>query len=341
MNLTGNESFTQEKFRALFEERSRRVLALFRQNAVSGVSDPKLLEVLHFVCDYWKDNFRPAFASFCCEAVGGTGEAADDVSLMITLTSAGGGIHDDIVDKSSNKHFRMTVLGEYGLDCALLVGDLLIQKGWALIRDIQKSQPDKLAEIVDVFGRWTLDVCEAEFMEIQCRQTLETELNRYENLLSKSIADTQACARLGSMMGGGSKSEIEALSRFATRLGFMFRLADDLKDVLDIEYNLFNRLRYESVPLPILYAAKTSGEIKPVFETIVKKSFIGMLDLQNLLEVCKGAGAFNYVDKRAKETRKDALKNLEFLGDTTPKRALAFIINDIFSEISELVARVS
>ncbi len=48
---------------------------------------------------------------------------------MVTLTSAGGGIHDDIIDRSVNKHFRNTVYGLYGLNSALLVGDLNDNQG--------------------------------------------------------------------------------------------------------------------------------------------------------------------------------------------------------------------
>ncbi len=322
----------------MIEEGGQRVLPRFRKAAVSDVSDPKLLEVLRFVCDYWKDNFRPAFASLWCGAVGGRAEAADGVSLMVTLTSAGGGIHDDIIDKSSNKHFRMTVLGKYGLDCALLVGDLLIQKGWMMARNLfeENSQKDKLAEIIEVYGGWTIDVCEAEFMEVQFRQNLETELDQYENMLFKSMADTQACARLGAIIGGGSRSEIQASAEFGSQLGFMYRLADDLKDTLNVEYNLSNRLRYESVPLPILYAAKNSKEKKPILENIVAKSSLDTLDFKQILDACIQTETFDYIEKRAKETVRKALKKLESLRDSRPKRALAFMIEDSLVAIRKL-----
>ena len=59
-------------------------------------------------------------------------------------SSAGGGIHDDILDKSSHKHFRKTVLGKYGLDSAVLVGDLFILKGWTMIQGLIKKNINKL-----------------------------------------------------------------------------------------------------------------------------------------------------------------------------------------------------
>ena len=85
-----------------------RTFSKFRQVSVSGVTNSDLLTVLQNVNDYWKDPLRPALTSLSCEAVGGTFELATDASVMFALVSAGFGIHDDIIDKTSIKHFRKT-----------------------------------------------------------------------------------------------------------------------------------------------------------------------------------------------------------------------------------------
>jgi geranylgeranyl diphosphate synthase type I len=329
---------TTKKMHSLDKRRGQRVLQRFKEEAISGVNDPKLLEVLRFVSDYWKDYFRPAFASRCCEAVGGRVEAADEVSLMITLMSAGGGIHDDIVDKSIHKHFRTTVLGEYGIDVAVLVGDLLILKGWTLARNLvdKYSHPRKLHKVVEAFGSWTLEVCEAEFMEIQCRQNLETKLEHYQDILSKSMADTTACARLGAIVGGGSESEIQGLARFGNRLGFMYRLTNDLKDTLNVELNLSDRLRHESVPLPILYAASQSEQRKSAIKEIFEKLGENSLNLDKLLKHCHETKAFEYVFKVGKETFGEALISLGKLKPSLSKSALTQMIKGSLTEITNL-----
>ncbi len=340
--MAKSENLSQESLRDLIEERGLRVLAGFRKEASSGVSDPKLLEVISFVSDYWKDHFRPAFAGLCCEAVGGRIEDADDVSLMITLTAAGGGVHDDIIDKSSNKHFRATVFGKYGIDYALLVGDLLIQKGWTLARNIvEKAQSNKLAEIIDIFGHWTLDVCEAEFMEIQCRRNLYTEIGHYESILFKSMADTRACAKLGALVGGGSESEIGILTEFGSSLGFMYRLTDDLKDTLNVEYNLPARLRNESVPLPILFAARACEEKIPVLESIISQQSPETFDLKQVLDICIEEKAFEYLYKRAKETARETLKDLCGLKNSIQKHTLVSMIMGSLAEISDLTKQAA
>lgn len=336
--MSGDRDFSSEDLTALIKKRGQKVLRKFGQAAVSGVSDPQLLSVLHCVRAYWPDTFRPAFTSLCCEAVGGKPEAADDVSLMITLASAGGGIHDDIIDKSLNKHFRMTVLGLHGLDYALLVGDLLILKGWAMAREAVKKacEPKKFAEVIEVFGRWTLDVCEAEFMEISCRRNLDTELAHYQEILRKSMADVEGCAKLGAIMGGGSAQEVEALAEFGSRLGFSFRLEDDVKDTLNKEGNLANRLQYESVPLPILCAAKSSREKYFQIKSILEKSHIDPIDIEKLLKLCFEAAAFAYVLRTAVKNAREASKKLRTLKPSGARNMLKLMIEKSLADVSNL-----
>jgi len=336
--MSVDKDFASEDLTSLIKKRGQRVLRKFGKVAVCGVKDPQLLSILHDVRAYWKDMFRPAFTSFCCEAVGSQPEAVDDVSLMITLASAGGGIHDDIIDKSLNKHFRMTVFGLHGLDHALLVGDLLIIKGWTVAREaVKKSyEPEKFAEVIEVFGRWTLDVCEAEFMEISCRKNLDTELVHYQKILRKSMADIEGCARLGAIRGGGSPQEVEALAEFGSRLGFSFRLEDDVKDTLNKEGNLAHRLQYESVPLPILYAAKSSREKYFRIKSILDKSAINPLDIKKLLEFCIETEAFTYVLKTAMKNAREASTKLRLLKPSKARNVLKLMIEKSLADISNL-----
>ena len=112
---------------------------------------------------------------------------------------------------------------------------------------------------------------EAEFMETQCRQKVDADLEYYENVLWKEVAEIEACSRIGAMMGDGKSSEVEALSGFGRRLGFLSRLADEVEDCLNIKGDLSHRLKYESIPLPLLYAAKSSCSNRTRIEKIVNK----------------------------------------------------------------------
>lgn len=237
MHKVEDKDLSFREVNTLIRERCERILEKFGQVAVSGVKDPKLLAALEDVKNYWRDFNRPSLTFFSCEAVGGTYEISQDAALMFTLASSGFGVHDDILDRSMNKHLRMTILGLHGVDTALLVGDLLIVKAWTFAHELirKTGNPTKIADVLEAYGNLSVEICEAEFMETQCRQKVDTALEFYENVLWKEVAEIEACCRIGAMMGDGKPSEIEALSEFGRRLGFISRLADEVEDCLNVK----------------------------------------------------------------------------------------------------------
>lgn len=331
---------TAEELKGTMEKRSRKVLERFGQISVKGVNHPQLLSILANVKAYWKDNFRPALTSFSCEAVGGQPEAADDVSLMITLLGAGLGIHDDIIDKSLDKHFRKTILGLHGLDNAVLAGELFIVKALTSIQDIVRKNchAEKILDIIEEFEAFFLEVWEGEFMETLCRRNLDTDIEYYKKVLWMSTADTEACSRFGAIFGGGSKIEVEALAEFGRRLGFLHRLLDDIKDTLNLEGNLPCRLKNESIPLPILYASKSSKSKEPYFmiKTILEKPSITREDVLIILESCFKHKAFDDVLCLAKKIEREAIDKLNLLKKSEARHVLRSMVGNTLADIDKL-----
>ena len=169
-NSIKKDSSIEELFR-IEEEIGQRIVKKFREVIISGVEDSRLLTILIDKGIKWKDFFRPTLTSLSCHAVGGKPELTEDVGLIFTLASSGFGIHDDILDRSSFKHLRETIRGKYGVDSALLVGDLLIVKGWTIFNEMirKTTEAKKIANIMEVYGNLSVEICEAEFMETMCQ----------------------------------------------------------------------------------------------------------------------------------------------------------------------------
>jgi geranylgeranyl diphosphate synthase type I len=322
----------------VIKERSNKILEKFGQIVVSQVKDSRLLAALEDVKSYWKDLNRPTLTSFSCEVVGGDPEMAENAGLMFTLASSGFGIHDDILDRSSNKHLRMTILGLHGADCALLVGDLLIVKAWTIAHEMIKKtcNPIKVADVLEAYGNLSVEICEAEFMETFCRRRVDTELDYYQNVLWKEMAETEACSRIGAMMGDGRPEEVEALAEFGRRVGFMSRLANDVEDCLNIKGDLLHRIQYESVPLPLLYAAKSSTDKYARIKKIVEKNHVGPLDAKSLLKFCFDTEAFEYVRGIAKKNKAEATCKLFSLRSSKARDVLLLLINGAYAGVASL-----
>lgn len=322
-------------------ERGEKIVARFGHVAVFGVEHPALLIALQDATEYWKDTFRPSLTAFCCEAVGGKAEIADEAGLMFSLAAAGTGIHDDIIDKQSKKRFRMTILGNHGLEIALLAGDLLIIKAWSMLKEIARktSNPAKLIEIIEKYESLLVKICEAEVMEMSCRLRLETSLESHQRILESLNADLEACAGVGAILGDGSKFEVEILSRVGKRLGLMLGLKDDAMDSRNLTGNLVHRLIHESVPLPLLFAAQSSKNRGSRIESILRQQHISKGEIQELVETCFGSGAFSYVLELAKQNAQSATQDLLELKQTSARDALELIIEDSLRSVARLCTK--
>jgi len=179
---------TDTEIAVTMKKRAEKALERFRTEAVFGISDPELLTILEEVISYWKESSRPAIASFCCEAVGGKPEIADDAGVIFLLAAVATGIHDDIIDKSLKNHLRWTILGLHGVEKALLVGDLLLVKAWSTLKGFIRSldKPIKVADIMEAYGLISVQICEAEFLEMSFRKRLDVDLSIRSKILWKS-----------------------------------------------------------------------------------------------------------------------------------------------------------
>jgi geranylgeranyl pyrophosphate synthase len=338
MILSNNKAVNEELIR-LIKNRCGKILEKFGQIVVARVRDPKLFAALEDVKKYWKDENRLSLTFFSCEAVGGSFEISQDAALMFTLAGSGFGIHDDILDQSKSKHLRMTILGLHGIDYALLVGDLLIVKALTFANQLirKTGNPTKIADILETYGDLSVEICEAEFMETQCRKKLDTDLDYYKNVLWKEMAEFEACSRIGAMLGDGQPKEIEALAEFGRRVGFISRLANEVEDCLNSKGDLLHRIEYESIPLPLLYAAKNSAKNYSEIEDIIysqRKNPVN--DIKTILSICFEAEAFDYMRKEGEKQKREAAINLKDLRDSEAREILFTMVDLAYEHLDSL-----
>ncbi len=320
------------------EKRGQEVLKRFKAILVLEVNNSELLKIMRNLRHSPGDIVRTTLTSCSCEAVGGNPEKAFNASLVFALASAAIGMHDDIIDKSAKKHFSKTIFGLYGLEKALLVGDLLLVKAWSVASEMFRdcSEPGKIDPVIEAYRVSSIQLCEAEIAGISCRRRVDTDLRKYRNILWNINSDMEACAKIGGILGGGSMHEVKGLSEFGRRLGFMLGIVDDFRDSVNAEGNLISRLEFESVPLPILYAAQSSKDKYLATERILRKPSINAADAKVLLEFCGQSNAFRYVLEMAKRNMRRANSSISCLKPSDARNILVSIFGQSFAELVEL-----
>jgi len=292
------EEITEQVEKILNERGSKALEAARNEILQEKIECKEAREALtYFMTQYWHDVARPALLSLACEAVGGDPNITTPIAVSMILTSGAIDIHDDIIDQSKVKWSHPTVLGKFGKDIALLVGDALFFKGFTLLCEaVKKGIPaEKAAVIIDAIRKTFFELGDAEALELRFRGRIDVTPEEYLHVVRKKAADVEAYTRISAILGGGSKEEIEALAKYGRLLGMMMILRDDLVDMIDFE-EAVHRIKRECLPLPILYVLQ-NPKVRSRLASILLKKPIRKGDAKTILEVTEKAGGLKYTRK--------------------------------------------
>lgn len=281
----------------LFREKGREAIDFARKSLLETKTHcAEIHGALEHFIGYWNELARPSLMAICCEAVGGDPKKTIPFAASMTLICGATDVHDDIIDKSKRKLSHSTIYGKFGQDVALLVGDALLFKGFFILRDASDDVSTKeMAQIYNVIEELIFEMGYGEALELKLRRKLNVDLDKYLSLVKMKAADVEACARIGAILGSGSKSQINALGRYGRLLGSIVILRDDLADTFDPEEAL-QRFKNESLPFPILMALK-DRRIRSKLSPILLKRKITKKDLETISEIIQGTDVVNRVEQ--------------------------------------------
>lgn len=302
-----------EMVQKLLKERGEKPLQLAKKVILKEKIECKeAREALkYFMTKYWHDLARPTLLSVCCEAVGGKPDATVPFAVPLILIGGAIDIHDDIIDESKTKMSHPTIYGIYGKEIALIVGDALLFKGFTLLHKACKNIPAKKATaILNIVKRMFFEVGDAQASELKLRKQIDIVPEVYLRILEKKMADVEALARIGAILGGGSKREIEDIGKYGRFLGITIGVRDDIIDMLNLNEAL-HRFRKETLPLPVFYASQ-NPKIREKLETLLAKK-LKKKDFQTVLEIIENGDAIEQSQKIMHEMGEKALSHLKGL----------------------------
>ena len=272
-----------EEVQGVFKDRGGKALELARRAVLEEeIRSREVREALdYFMTEYWKDLSRATLLSLCCEAVGGDPNATIPIAVPLSLIGGGIDIHDDIIDQSTIKEDRPTVYGKFGREIALLVGDALLFKGFALLsHETNVRFSESMSEIMGTVKSTFFELGESEALELGFKGRFDVTPTEYLSMVKMRAANVEADARIGAIIGGGKKVEVETLGKYGRTLGSLLVIRDDFVDMFEKE-ELLHRLHCECLPLPLIYALQNpriKKELVPMFERKVA------FDLTTILE---------------------------------------------------------
>ena len=150
--------------------------------------------------------------------------AACAVELLHNFTL----IHDDIMDNAPLRRGKKTVHEKYGLDTAILAGDVAI----ALAEEsLAAGKYEYANEMMAEFASTFRAVCEGQAYDKEFETSADISLADYIHMIDlKSAKMLELAAVLGAYSAGGK--DVEACRTFAHHTGIAFQIRDDLLDLI-------------------------------------------------------------------------------------------------------------
>ncbi len=187
--------------------------------------DLLLVEVIQYALFNGGKRIRPLLAVLCSRCCG-----RDDADLYLLAAAfeylhVATLIHDDIIDRATQRRGKDTVMTRYGLTPALLVGDWLHARSMHLMGRLVGQ------EGLSIFCQATLSMVNGEFAQLRHANDLSTQEHHYFEVIRQKTSNliASACA-LGALFAGASPLRRQALASYGNKIGTAFQIVDDILD---------------------------------------------------------------------------------------------------------------
>ncbi|TAK35181.1 MAG: polyprenyl synthetase family protein [Chloroflexota bacterium] len=269
---------------------------------------------------------RPVLCLLACEAVHGSHEMALPAAVAVELLHNFSLIHDDIEDRSAERHHRRTVWKVWGEPQAINTGD-----GMHVLARLALSQlgergvpPATVLRALQLLDETALRLCEGQYMDMGFETRLDIGVGEYLAMIQrKTGALLECCLELGAMLGTSDQQSIDALRRFGAELGRAFQMRDDLLGIWG-QSEITGKatgddIRQRKKTLPVIHAMEADGgRWRSELARILSAEAIGEGEVGRVLEILELAGSRQAVQATADSHYGQAMEALNTVNGMQP-----------------------
>ncbi len=137
-------------------------------------------------------------------------------------------IHDDIMDKAPLRRGMATVHEKFGVNTALLAGDVMLVAAYDYLNEISGKV---LHPILHLFNKTAREVCEGQQLDMDFEKNPVVPFKHYLHMISlKTSVLLAASLKMGAILGGAGERNQNLLYEFGRKLGLAFQVQDDYLD---------------------------------------------------------------------------------------------------------------
>lgn len=168
-------------------------------------------------------------------------------------------VHDDIIDRATERRGAPTVNGIQGNGFAMLIGDLQFSEAMNLF--VNSIQYQKDLKLLKSFLRTGYNLCKGEIEDYLAKPVFDTKIlhqRYYQNIQNKTAELMEFCCEAGASLANGNRQQIDSMRKFGLYFGLAFQIVDDILDFIGDEGTLgkpiLRDLTQKRISLPMIYA---------------------------------------------------------------------------------------
>ena len=173
--------------------------------------------------------FRPSLVLLSTELFGGDIQEAIRPALGIEVFHNFTLVHDDIMDSAPLRRGKKSVHTKWNLNMGILSGDVMFAQANELI---SSCYPHHLKEIISLFNKTAIEICEGQDLDMQFENRDTVELEEYIDMIRLKTAVLVGCAlKMGAIIGNSNEKDANLMYDFGVNLGTAFQIDDDILDL--------------------------------------------------------------------------------------------------------------
>jgi geranylgeranyl diphosphate synthase type I len=205
---------------------------------------------------------RPALALLAAEAVTGAPEPGLPGAVAVELVHNFSLLHDDLMDRDTERRHRRTVWAVWGDPTAVLAGDALLSLAHEVLTESESPYGQAAGQALAVATR---ELIRGQVLDLAFEQRNDVRLDECLDMAAgKTGALLGVSAAIGAVLVGATQATVAGLSRFGAELGMAFQLVDDLLGIWGSPAvtgkPVFSDLIARKKTLPVTWSLDHGGE---------------------------------------------------------------------------------
>ncbi len=314
-----------QRLTALVQQDLQRVNALILDHMQSEVVlIPQLAG--HIIAAGGK-RLRPLLTLASAQLCGYEGRRHLALSACVEFIHTATLLHDDVIDESDLRRGLATANAVWGNKSSVLVGDFLFSRAFQLM------VADGSLKVLRILSDASAVIAEGEVMQLTTSNDTATTEDSYMKVISaKTAALFAAACEIGAVVADRPEAEERALEVFGHSFGVAFQLVDDVLDYSArqalLGKSIGDDFREGKITLPVILAYQRGTEREKHFwRRCMEDLQQDEADLEQAIDIMTRHGCLEECIGRARSFGAAAHKALEIFPDSTPRQALADVVD--------------